>query len=79
MTSKSKMVLGLIGAAAAGVALGLLLAPEKGTDLRERIGKTAGGWGDQLTDLFANAKGELQNLTRKGSKTASDAADQFNS
>jgi len=75
MTSKSKMILGLLGAAAAGVAVGLLLAPEKGTDLRNRLGKTAGGWGDQLTDLFANAKGELQNLGRKGRKAAGDAVD----
>ncbi|RYY59698.1 MAG: YtxH domain-containing protein [Chitinophagaceae bacterium] len=73
MTTKSKMVLGLVGAAAAGVALGLLLAPEKGTDLRARIGKTAGDWGDSLTDLFANAKGELQNLARKGRDAADDS------
>ncbi|WP_460566512.1 YtxH domain-containing protein [Flaviaesturariibacter terrae] len=79
MTTKSKMVLGLIGAAAAGVALGLLLAPEKGTDLRARIGKTAGDWGDSLTDLFANAKGELQNLAKKGRQSADDAVDGFNS
>ncbi|RYY82876.1 MAG: YtxH domain-containing protein [Chitinophagaceae bacterium] len=78
MTTKSKMVLGLVGAAAAGVILGLILAPEKGTDLRARIGKTAGDWSDSLTDLFANAKGELQNLAKNGRKSASDAVDGFN-
>jgi gas vesicle protein len=78
MTTKSKMVLGLVGAAAAGVVIGLLLAPEKGSDLRTRIGKKAGGLGDSLTDLFANAKGELQNLAKKGRKTADDAVDGFN-
>ena len=72
MTTKSKMVLGLVGAAAAGVVLGLLLAPEKGTELRARIGKTTGSWSDSLTDLFANAKGELQNLARKGRNAAGD-------
>ncbi|HEX2534182.1 MAG TPA: YtxH domain-containing protein [Chitinophagaceae bacterium] len=74
MTTKSKVLLGLVGAAAAGVVVGLLLAPEKGTDMRKRISDTAGDWTSQLTDLFANAKGELQNLKNKGARTASNAA-----
>jgi len=79
MNSKSKIILGLVGAAAAGVLVGLILAPEKGTDLRKRIGDTAGDWAGHLTDLFANAKGELQNLTGKGEQVASDAAERINS
>lgn len=79
MTTKSKVILGLVGAAAAGVIVGLLLAPEKGTDMRKTIKKTAGDWADHLTDLFANAKGEIETLRTKGSKVASDAANKFNS
>lgn len=78
MNNNSKMILGLIGAAAAGVLIGMMLAPEKGTDFRRRIGDTAGDWANHLTDLFANAKGELQNLTSKGEKAASQAADRLN-
>ena len=78
MTTKSKIILGIVGAAAAGVVVGLLLAPEKGTDLRKTIKNTAGGWADHLTDLFANAKGEIDGLRNKGSKAAGDAADKFN-
>ena len=33
MTTKSKIVLGIVGAAAAGVVVGLLLAPERGADM----------------------------------------------
>ena len=73
MNTQSKVILGLVGAAAAGVLIGLLLAPEKGTETRRRIGKTAGDWADHLTDLFANAKGELQNLKNKGAKQARSA------
>ena len=79
MNTKSKVVLGLVGAAAAGVLIGLLLAPEKGTDMRKKIGQTAGDWAGHLTDLFANAKGELESLSGKGAKVASDAADRLNS
>jgi gas vesicle protein len=74
MSTNSKIILGVLGAAAAGVAIGLLLAPEKGTEMRKKLADTAEGWADHLTDLFANAKGDIENLTKKGSKAASDAA-----
>lgn len=77
MTSRTKVILGIVGAAAAGAAIALLLAPEKGTDLRSRISRTTGGWADQLTDVLANAKGELKNLAKKGSSAASDAANRY--
>ena len=78
MTNKSKIILGLLGAAAAGVVVGLILAPEKGTELRAKISQKAGGWADHLTDLFANAKGEIENLASKGTKVAGDVANKFN-
>ena len=74
MTTKSKIILGLVGAAAAGVVVGLLLAPEKGEEIRSRIKTTAGDWADHLTDLFANAKGEITDLAGKAKKSATDAA-----
>ncbi len=77
MTTKSKIILGLVGAAAAGVIVGLILAPEKGSDMRRKLKDTAGEWADHLTDLFADAKGEIQNLKNKGSKMANDAANKY--
>ncbi len=73
MTTKSKVILGLLGAAAAGVVIGLMIAPEKGTDLRKKVKDTAGDWADHLTDLFASAKGEVSNLKNKGAKAAGNA------
>ena len=66
MTQKTKLVLGILGAAAAGVAIGMLLAPEKGSDMRRNISKTTGSWASNLGDLFANAKGELTRAKTKG-------------
>jgi gas vesicle protein len=77
MTTKSKIILGLAGAAAAGVLVGLLLAPDKGTEVRKKISKTAGDWAGQLSDLFSNAKDEIANLKNKGAKAASDAASRY--
>lgn len=56
MNTKSKVVLGILGAAAAGVVIGLLIAPEKGSDMRKRIKKTASGWADGLSHLFVKGK-----------------------
>ncbi|MEI6948454.1 YtxH domain-containing protein [Paraflavisolibacter sp. H34] len=78
MTTKSKVILGLVGAAAAGVVVGLILAPEKGSDLRQKITSTAGDWADQLSDLLSSAKSEIDNLKAKGAKVASDAAGKYN-
>ena len=39
MTTTSKIALGILGAAAAGVVIGLLLAPEKGSEMRQKIKK----------------------------------------
>jgi gas vesicle protein len=79
MSNRSKIVLGLVGAAAAGVIVGLLLAPDNGMATRRRIKSTANDWADHLSDLFANAKGEMDKLRKKGSSIASDAAGMYNS
>ncbi|MFN2456604.1 MAG: YtxH domain-containing protein [Chitinophagaceae bacterium] len=76
MTTKSSIILGLIGAAAAGVLVGLLLAPEKGTELRNKIRETAGDWTDHVTDMFSNAKSDLENLRNKGAKEARNMANE---
>jgi gas vesicle protein len=62
MTARNKIILGVIGAAAAGAIIGLLIAPEKGDDLRKNIRNTAGDWADKLSDLLASGKKELANL-----------------
>lgn len=72
MTTTAKVILGIVGAAAVGVAVGMLLAPEKGTDLRSRISQKAGDWTGQLSDLFSSAKDEVGNLAKKGARAASD-------
>ncbi|MES1215885.1 MAG: YtxH domain-containing protein [Bacteroidota bacterium] len=52
MATNGKIVLGILGAVAAGVVLGLLMAPEKGSEIRNRIKKTTGNWVDNLGQLF---------------------------
>jgi len=77
MTTRTKVILGLVGAAAAGVIVGLLVAPEKGSDIRKKVGDTATDWAGRLTDLLANAKGEVENLKTKGNNLAKEASNKF--
>jgi gas vesicle protein len=79
MNTKTKIVLGIIGAAAAGAAIGLLLAPEKGSDLRKKIQKSASDWASSLADLIASGQEELKNLTSKATDVASDYSSQVGS
>lgn len=76
MTSSTKVVLGIIGAAAAGAVIGMLLAPEKGSDIRQKVKDAANDWACQLADLFAESKSELTNLTNKAARKAKDFAGQ---
>ena len=77
MSAKTKLIMGLVGEAAVGVAIGILLAPEAGTDTRKRISDTAGDWGSSLGDLFSSAKESVGNLRRKGAGMASKAAESY--
>ena len=56
----AKVTMSILGAAAAGVIIGLLIAPEKGADMRKRIKRTAGGWVDNLSHLFSEGKEILE-------------------
>ena len=76
MTSTSKVILGILGAAAAGAVIGLLLAPEKGSDMRQKVKDAANDWACQLADLFAESKSELNNIKNKAAKTARDIKNQ---
>lgn len=78
MSPRTKFVLGLVGAAAAGVVVGLLLAPDAGTATRKKIAGTASDWGSSLSDLFTSAKDEVANLTKKGAGAATAASRRAN-
>jgi gas vesicle protein len=82
MTTKMKVALGILGAVAAGVAIGILLAPEKGTDTRKKLKKTAGDWADNLTNLFTRAKEHAEDsveaVKEKGRSAKASAEEKVN-
>jgi gas vesicle protein len=74
MNSTSRTILAVMGAAAVGAVIGMLVAPEKGSDLRRKITDATGDWTNQLSDLLAQGKEQLNNLKNKATAEASNYA-----
>jgi gas vesicle protein len=75
MTTNTKIILGIVGAAAAGAVIALLIAPEKGSELRERIKSRASDFAGEIADLVATGKEKLGMMT----ETAVDEANNLKS
>jgi gas vesicle protein len=69
--SSTKLVTGLFIGAAAGLILGILFAPDKGTETRKKIAGKAGDITDELKEGFT---GWVDGITSKLSKIKSEAA-----
>jgi len=66
----SNTILGLLGATAVGIAIGLLIAPEKGEDMRKKIVDTANDLGSKASDLISTGKDKLTEISGKITKQA---------
>jgi gas vesicle protein len=78
MNTKTKVAIGILGAAAAGVVIGLLIAPEKGSEMRKKLKKTANGWADDLSNMFVKGKEEFEEVKNKIKGNKSEAEDKVN-
>jgi gas vesicle protein len=56
MNTTTKVILGITAAAVAGAAIGMLLAPEKGTDLQKRIKDGATSWLHEFSSMLNMGK-----------------------
>jgi hypothetical protein len=52
MNSTTKISLGLLGGICAGVCLRILMAPDKGSNSRKKISRTASGWAEKVRHLI---------------------------
>jgi gas vesicle protein len=66
----TKVILGILGAAAAGVVIGMLVAPEKGADLRKNIKSTADDWVDELSNWIGKGKEYIDEVKNRAAEEA---------
>lgn len=60
MKNTSNVLIGLLAGLAAGAALGILLAPDKGSETRDKLSQSLKDLGDNIRDLAAD---QIQKLT----------------
>lgn len=67
--NNQKMLVGLFAGVAVGAALGILFAPEKGSDIRRKISSKGGDYTQNLKDKFGNlvssATDQVENVKSK--------------
>ena len=74
MNDNSKVLVGLLAGLAAGAALGLLFAPEKGTETRDRLSQSLKDLGDSIKERAAD---EIDSLTNLKDKVVSSVKTRF--
>lgn len=62
MNTNTKILLGIIGAATAGAVIGMLMTPEKGSDMRKLMKNTANDWLSAIADLVATGKAKANDM-----------------
>jgi gas vesicle protein len=65
MTDNSKVIVALLVGLAAGAALGILFAPDKGAETRDKLAESLKNLGDSIKETAANEIDNLINLKDK--------------
>ena len=86
--SKGKLLSGIIVGAAAGAVLGILLAPDKGSETRKKIAQKGtdlsdnvkDGFGkisDSISEKYKNVKGDAKDLMEKAKENGAEVKENF--
>jgi gas vesicle protein len=76
--SSGKVLLGLLAGVAAGAALGILFAPEKGSKTRKKMAKKSDDYADTLKEKFNEFLESISEKFTEVKEEVSDLSDQAN-
>lgn len=62
MASTTRVLLGVLAGIAAGAALGILFAPDKGSETRKKLAKSGSDLKDRLTEWGRNGMDKFEDL-----------------
>jgi gas vesicle protein len=79
MKTTTKVILGITAAAAAGAAIGMLLAPEKGKDLQKKIAEGAKDWLAEFSSLLAMGRKVVDDVKAEGQNVTAEVESEFKS
>jgi gas vesicle protein len=72
MTKSSKMALGFLGAVTAGLVIGLLIAPEKGSKTRKKIKNKTADWADAVGNICSKSADGAKRAMKRQMEMPSD-------
>ena len=69
----TKVILSVAAAAAAGVAIGMLIAPEKGEELQKKLSSGAREWLAELSSMLGTAKNVAEEKVNEAERQLEDS------
>lgn len=76
MNSNTKIIVGILAAGAVGVAVGMLLAPAKGSDTRKAIKDNFSGKAEGISTLLADLISQGKQLLEDGKDQVAELRDE---
>ncbi len=72
MNSNAKVLWALLGGVAIGAAIGILLAPDKGSETRKKVADAAKNFGDKAKEKVKNGMKMASDFKSKGKEEMDD-------
>jgi gas vesicle protein len=87
--SKGKLLTGVLAGAAAGAVLGILMAPDKGSETRKKIAQKGNDlsesvkdgvskFGDTVSEKYKNIKGDAKQMMDKAKNKEAEISENYN-
>ena len=75
--SSGKTALGLLAGVAIGATLGILFAPDKGSETRRKLNEQGKKFADDVKDKFDKGKEKFKDMKEDFEKTVREKAEEF--